>query len=370
MKNYKYLLIKNKKKYSYLRNYDFGLSLKSSTSCLSPYISHGILTEKEIINKSLQENSLESIEKFIQEVFWRIYWKGWIELRPNVWGDFIKYLKIEKYNYLKDKNYKNAINGNTKIECFNDWVKELKNKNYLHNHTRMWFASIWIFTLKLPWQLGAEFFLKNLYDGDAASNTLGWRWVGGLQTIGKHYLAKSQNIEKFTNNKYKKIILNEESLPLKSEIQYPLINRDFINTEIKKDSLLLIFDNNLSFETSDFLKHKFKKILIVDNNKRHIDINENLIDFKKKLIDNQLLRLQNLSIDSEIINISKIMDYKESIYALYPCIGENLDYLKDNKLKNINFLYRNIDRCSWHYCNKGFFNFKNYIPDIIKKIRD
>ena len=28
----------------------------------------------------------------------------------------------------------------------------------------MWFASIWIFTLGLPWQLGAEFFMKYLFD--------------------------------------------------------------------------------------------------------------------------------------------------------------------------------------------------------------
>ena len=63
----------------------------------------------------------------------------------------------------------------------------------------MWFASIWIFTLGLPWQKGAEFFMKHLLDGDAASNTLSWRWVGGLQTKGKHYLAQSWNISKFLN---------------------------------------------------------------------------------------------------------------------------------------------------------------------------
>ena len=58
----------------------------------------------------------------------------------------------------------------------------------------MWFASIWIFTLELPWQLGAEFFMQHLYDGDAASNTLGWRWVAGVQTQGKHYLASEWNL--------------------------------------------------------------------------------------------------------------------------------------------------------------------------------
>ena len=73
----------------------------------------------------------------------------------------------------------------------------------------MWFASIWIFTLELPWQLGAEFFMQHLYDGDSASNTLGWRWVAGIQTQGKHYLASEWNIKKFTNNRFNNIKLNE-----------------------------------------------------------------------------------------------------------------------------------------------------------------
>jgi deoxyribodipyrimidine photo-lyase len=66
-------------------------------------------------------------------------------------------------------------------------VQELVETGYLHNHARMWFASIWIFTLRLPWELGADFFLRHLLDGDAASNTLSWRWVAGLHTKGKHY---------------------------------------------------------------------------------------------------------------------------------------------------------------------------------------
>ena len=63
----------------------------------------------------------------------------------------------------------------------------------------MWFASIWIFTLNLPWELGANFFYKNLLDADPASNTLSWRWVAGLHTEGKFYLARQENIEKFSN---------------------------------------------------------------------------------------------------------------------------------------------------------------------------
>ncbi len=354
-------------KYSYLRNFDFGPKNRSNISCLSPYINHGILSELDVLDKSLKLNSKEEIEKFIQEVLWRVYWKGWLELRPNVWNDFVAYIKVEKNNFLNDINYLNAINGKTEVECFNDWVNELKKNNYLHNHARMWFASIWIFTLKLPWQLGAEFFLKNLYDGDPASNTLGWRWVAGIQTIGKHYLAKEENIKKFTKNKYDNILLNEIALPIEATTQYPLIDNEFLNPQIIKEKSLLIFDNNLSFETSDFFKNVFKKIFIVNNSCRNIKLSKNVKIFKKKLMEDQQKRLNEISIKSEIIQIDKLTDLNQEIYALYPCIGENLDYLTKNKINSIKFLYRDLDIFSWKYCKKGFYNFKNYIPEIINK---
>ena len=66
----------------------------------------------------------------------------------------------------------------------------------------MWFASIWVFTLQLPWQLGADFFLRHLLDGDPASNTLSWRWVSGLHTRGKTYLARVSNIANFTDQRF------------------------------------------------------------------------------------------------------------------------------------------------------------------------
>ena len=354
-------------KYSYLRNFDFGFAKRSNTSCLSPYISHGILSEVEVIKKTLKENSIEKTEKFIQEILWRIYWKGWLELRPNVWIDFIKDIKDEKNIHLDNENYLNAIDGKTKIECFNDWVIEIKKTNYLHNHARMWFASIWIFTLKLPWQLGAEFFLENLYDGDAASNTLGWRWVGGLQTVGKHYLAKEDNIKKYTNYKYKDLNLDESALPLQTKIQYSTIHNEFLNPELKKNKILLIFDNNLSFETGEFSNNDFKKILIINNDCRKINLSNNIKNFKNELIQDQHKRLIKNSINSEIIKISELKNLEEEVYSLYPCIGENLDFLNENKIDNIKFLYREIDKFSWQYCKKGFFNFKNYIPEIINK---
>jgi len=352
--------------YSKLRNFDFGPDNRSNISCLSPYITHGIINELEVINKSLKKFSFVKNEKFIQEVLWRVYWKGWLELRPNVWTEYLQELERVRNEFKDDQNYLNAIEGKTDIECFNQWVNELKENNYLHNHTRMWFASIWIFTLELPWQLGAEFFMKHLYDGDAASNTLGWRWVAGIQTQGKHYLASEWNINKFTNNRFKNIKLNENATPIFSDKTYPINKKDFLNSEILEDQTLLIFENNMTFEFSDFKEHKFKKILLVSNDtNRTINLSEKVLKFKANLLEDQRTRLEEKSINCETININDLKNITEEVYALYPTVGENLDFIQNNQLKNIKFLYRKLDQFSWQYCNKGFFNFKNYIPKII-----
>jgi len=364
-----YFIENNLLDYPKLRNFDLGPQKRDNTSCLSPYVTHGLVSEIEIISKSLKKFSFVKNEKFIQEVLWRVYWKGWLELRPNVWGDYLKELTDIKESFKDNKNYLDAIKGNSNIECFNEWVNELKNFNYLHNHARMWFASIWIFTLNLPWQLGAEFFMKHLFDGDAASNTLGWRWVAGIQTQGKNYLATEWNIKKFTNNRFQNIKINEVAEPKTTEKNYSIIEKSFSNPALLEDKVLLIFDNNLSFEFTDFKDQNFKKILIVSNKNenRQIKLSDNVLNFKTHLINDQLKRLKEKSIASDIIDISDLKNTDEKVYALYPTVGESLFYLELNQLNNIEFLYREVDQFSWQFCNKGFFNFKNHIPKIVTK---
>ena len=352
--------------YSRLRNFDYGPDNRSNISCLSPYITHGIISELEVIKKSLNKFSFSKNEKFIQEVLWRTYWKGWLELRPAVWTDYLNELKKIREEFKDNADYKKAIEGNTNIECFNEWVNELKENNYLHNHARMWFASIWVFTLDLPWQLGAEFFMKHLYDGDAAANTLGWRWVAGIQTQGKNYLASEWNIKKFTNNRFINIKLKENASPKTTDKTYSALKPEFNNPQKLEEKNLLIFENSLSFEISDFNNQKFKKIFLVSNKNenRTIKLSEKLMTFKSQLIKDQKKRLKEKSIDSEIIDLSEILSVNETSFGLYPTVGENLDFINSNNLK-IEFLYRKLDQFSWQYCNKGFFNFKNYIPKII-----
>ena len=233
----------------------------------------------------------------------------------------------------------------------------------------MWFASIWIFTLELPWQLGAEFFLKHLLDGDPASNTLGWRWVAGIQTQGKHYLASEWNIKKFTNNRFNQINLNENATPKVSEKTYTIIKQDFINPSIDEQKTLVIFDNNLSFESSNFTDTQFKKIILIkqNNENREIKLSENVVKFKELLNEDQKKRLEQKNIECQTLDIQDLKNLNEDFYILYPSIGESLDFLVKLNIKNYKFLYRRLDSFSWQFCNKGFFNFKNHIPKIVSK---
>ena len=354
--------------YSKLRNFDYGPDKRSNVSCLSPYVTHGVISEVELIKKSLNKYSFAKNEKFIQEIMWRTFWKGWMELRPDVWTDYLSELNQIRDKYKNDHDYKKAVEGRTEIQCFNEWVGELKENNYLHNHARMWFASIWIFTLELPWQLGAEFFMQHLFDGDPASNTLGWRWVAGIQTQGKNYLASEWNIKKFTDNRFKNIKLKENASPKKVEKFYPILKKDFINPDIEEGKNLLVFENSLSLELSELINNKFNKIKLItnQNQNRQIKLSEKTMNFKTQLFEDQKKRLKDKTLECEILDISKIEDIADS-YLLYPTVGETLDYIESKKFSEVKFLYREIDQFSWQYCNKGFFNFKNYIPKIIQK---
>ncbi|WP_284177223.1 FAD-binding domain-containing protein [Rhabdaerophilum sp. SD176] len=204
--------------YADRRNSDYGPDRRDNVSVLSPYLRHRLVTEAEVLEAVLDRHSPASAEKFIQEVLWRAYFKGHLETRPEIWRRYRAALAGQvaaldgKGGFRKA--YEAAISGRTGIDAFDAWVSELEETGYLHNHARMWFASIWIFTLRLPWELGADFMIRHLLDGDPASNTSSWRWVGGLHTRGKTYLARPDNIAGFTGGRFSPRGLAKEAIAL------------------------------------------------------------------------------------------------------------------------------------------------------------
>ena len=206
LKQLMYFLPHAGKDYARTRNFDYGPSRRDNVSMLSPFIRHRLVLEDEILSAVLAQHTFDDARKFIEEISWRAYFKGWLEHHPSAWTCYRRDVNAAIARLDADADlfaaYESAISGKTGIEGFDDWAEELVRTGYLHNHARMWFASIWIFTLELPWQLGADFFLRHLIDGDPASNTLSWRWVAGLHTQGKTYLARVSNITSYSNDRF------------------------------------------------------------------------------------------------------------------------------------------------------------------------
>lgn len=194
------------RRYANGRNFDHGPGKHTAVSVLSPWIRRRLVTEAEVVAAALAAHGPEAAEKFVEELFWRGYFKGWLELRPLVWDRYREGLRDNLAALDQDPRLRSevarALAGDTSIACFNAWAHELIETGYLHNHSRMWFASVWIFTLGLPWRIGADFFYRHLLDGDPASNTLSWRWVAGLHTRGKPYRAQAWNIQTFTGQRF------------------------------------------------------------------------------------------------------------------------------------------------------------------------
>ncbi len=183
--------------YARLRNYV--VEGHPHVSGLSPAIRCRLITEEEILRSLRERFPFSIVEKFVQELLWRGYWKAWLECHQGVWDEYKRQIASahEALSEHQLQRIQAIQGGGSSVAVIDHFTRELLETGYLHNHARMWWASYWIHVEKLPWQLGSDFFYRHLLDGDAASNTLSWRWVAGLHTRGKAYLVRRSNIEKY-----------------------------------------------------------------------------------------------------------------------------------------------------------------------------
>jgi hypothetical protein len=225
--------------------------------------------------------------------------------------------------------------------------------------------------LKLPWQKGAEFFLRELYDGDAASNTLSWRWVAGIQTKGKNYIAQNWNIHKFTNNKYKDLKLNENPQPIIDQREYKTSPITTGGSEKKSDKLVF-FENELDFRIFNISSYKKIYCIMLSNDERQVELGNKVLEYKKDLIKN---KIKNSDFKIEFIEGNRFIELasnEKDFDIIYPSVGENMSFLKRIMKKNnllINYLTRDEDKYCWQFSNKGYFNFKSKIPKILSQFK-
>ena len=350
--------------YQSSRNYD--LDGKQTTSRLSESISAGILSEMDVIDCAKRFNISMKNNKFLEEIFWRIYFRGYFETHPSVWTHYTKNLnshfqKLPKY-------YDIAVKGETEIECFNAWINQLKETGYLHNHTRMWFASIWIFTLDLPWELGADLFMRYLNDADEASNTLSWRWVAGLHTSKKPYIARASNIFKYTQKYNPQNKLNPSPEPIREAIDHAFKPLE-LDQALPYSASLVMFDNFLDIQQLSLENCALENFYVYEHSQE-----------TSTNIDREKARVRTEIVDeiSNKINLKPQFFNEQSIDCLF---GQSLvtsyifsGYFKDQisplliqieRNSNTTYLLRNLDSLSWNFCKGGYFKLKTKIQEII-----
>jgi len=372
------------------RNYVFQPPTAQAVSGLSPYITRRILTEEEVFSAVVKTHGFHPASKFLQEVAWRTYWKGWLYLRPDVWTRYrsdLDTLRSEDTPQPWVTAYTQALDGDTGIDCFDCWARELTDTGYLHNHTRMWFASIWVFTLRLPWQLGADFFYQHLLDADAASNTLSWRWVAGLHTPGKHYVATAENIQRYTQGRFNPAgLLNEKPEPLAGSPPAPC--RPFappagITQTNPSHSIWLVTqedlhgDNLVTYppegarmallqpdpdEPTSCRVQRFEEAAAADLSERVNDLHPNLT-----LETFPLSKDTALTLRSENIHEVHVMD---------PGIGYRSDFLNSlsdtlsaHQITLVRHM-RDWDRQLYPHATKGYFHFRKQLPSLASTYLD
>jgi deoxyribodipyrimidine photo-lyase len=363
--------------YTTHRNTDEGPGLRSGVSMLSPYIRYRMITEEEVLQTTLEPFTWASAEKFIQEVFWRAYFKGYLETHPAIWQNYLTELRNLE-NIKGDLAYQMAINGKTFIACFDEWVDELKMTGYLHNHTRMWFASIWIFTLKLPWQLGADFMYRHLIDGDPASNTLSWRWVGGLHTKGKTYLARPDNIEKYTNGRFNPQGLATFAAPLEEVSMPNVVALPTASGQWPDGNYgVLLTGEDLSFETG---QNAPTSIAIPSSPTFKPGGQEGEVSFafRNAALNEAAERMQNVERITTLSPNAVLAWCKSSnittVATAYASVGPEasaLDAIEQHlNANNIALIRvrRRYDSLCWPHASKGFFAMKEKIPTLLQKL--
>ena len=339
-------------------------------SRLSAALRRRVIGEDEVVRAVISAHPFDHADKFITEVFWRTYWKGWLEARSGVWAQALEAASLQQADPAIARTMAAAIEGRTGIAAFDHWAKELAETGYLHNWARMQVASIWTFTLGLPWQSGAMWTYDRLIDADPASNTLSWRWVAGLHTAGKAYLADAGRIAMMTGG-----LLHAEGLASEARIpqQAPLASsvplRKPLAPDPAKPTLVLITPEDCSLEmvlpvldvravatARDAVPSITDRIALTDALARaaaywrcpSVDYADNLAGLARAYGCTQV-----------VTGYAPAGQVAVTMSNLAPALAAQGIALAEHQ--------REWDRLAWPHCTKGFFQLKSRIADLLRQ---
>lgn len=168
--------------------------IDGSVSYLSPYISRGVISTKFVYRNLLDKGfSPGRILKFVQELAWRDYWQQvWIAKGDEINSD----LKQTQEPVITQGISRVIPKAETGIHVIDNAILKFYKTGYLHNHLRMYIASIACNLGYNYWKMPAQWMYYYLLDADWASNALSWQWVAGTNSNKKYY-ANQENINTF-----------------------------------------------------------------------------------------------------------------------------------------------------------------------------
>ncbi|MSV42148.1 MAG: deoxyribodipyrimidine photo-lyase [Actinobacteria bacterium] len=159
----------------------------AGTSDLSAHLRWGEIHPRTIL-ADLDDSPAHTV--FRKEIAWREFYADVLHHTPSSARTWLapRFAEMEYDNGPEaDRRFEAWCQGRTGFPFVDAGMRQLLAEGWMHNRVRMVTASFLVKDLHLPWQRGARWFMRNLRDGDIASNQHGWQWVAGSGTDASPY---------------------------------------------------------------------------------------------------------------------------------------------------------------------------------------
>ncbi len=319
---------------SYSRSRNF---LNGKVTRLSPYLTHGVITLNQIKTTLLAKYKYNQVEKLIFELAWKEYFlRVWESKKDDIWTDIKR--PQDSLNNLIPSNLSIAKTG---IMAIDNSILDLYQTGYMHNHARMWTASITTNIARCHWKLPSQWMYYHLLDGDLASNTLSWQWVAGTFS-SKKYFANQENVNKYAGTRQLGTFLDVSYEDI-GYIEIPPQLKELQNLELVCDlknwvaKYLEVVKANSDLNNIEILKQVQSGGVYLDKKNKTVSKNKNLVLFHPWCLDP--------TFGSEIDNSDKILLLEPSHFEQYPMSQKRINFILDlaQNIPGINVIVGEVD---------------------------
>jgi deoxyribodipyrimidine photo-lyase len=352
----------NPEKYAKTRNF-----LNGDITYLSPYISRGVISTKQVMDIVLKNGfSLLQSEKLIQELAWREYFQRvWQVKKEQIWDD----LKQAQPDVSHHEILAALLNSNTGIQVIDEQINQLYEFGYIHNHIRMYLATIACNVGKAHWKLPAQWLYYHLLDGDIASNICSWQWVAGSFSSKKYY-SNQENINKYTHtnqtgsfldNTYEEIAAMQVPNSLKAtvslELQTILPETKFPLLDVSKPTLIY---NSYNLDPSWRINENLNRVLVLEPSHFNSNpISKNVLNFILQLSKNipeiqifvgEIAEIITLYAETDMDIKKAIISKEHPAFEYYPGIKDERNWI----FPSVTGYYPSFFKY-WQKCQKSLF---------------